>query len=200
MRDLETDHIGEIKDRLAAAPLKTALPQTIGDRSVAGGLWRFFSASFPPFGGITAWNSATLWRGAWPWLSPDLFFFGEDVFGNQLTLTPGHENAFLWNHESGELVDLLLDPATLLETTIQSGIDWIDFYLPQMLAVAKAKLLDVPEGFHLHWTQPLILGGAVHVTNTSVLEGVSHLKSHGELWAQLRDLPPGTEVVVKPKK
>jgi hypothetical protein len=170
------------------------LPEVLGGGTVAGGLWRFFTAE-----DAAKWNSPALWRGAWPFLLPELFFFGEDLWGNQLTLRPGSENVWLWNHENGELEDLLLDPTTLLEAVIQSGLDWIDFYSPHLLAVGRAKLLDVPENCHLHWVQPLIMGGAINVTNTSAVESAMHLRGHGKLWTQLRELPPGTEVAIKPK-
>lgn len=179
--------------------MNLALPKTVGGCGVGGGFWRFFSEDFPTAGGVLRWNSAALWRQAWHGLSPQLFFFGEDIFGNQLTLVPGHENVFLWNHENSELVDLLLDPATLLETVLQSGLGWIDFYVPEMLAIGQAKLLDVPETCHLHWTQPLILNGPITLANTSVLEAISHLKFHAQLWIQLRELPPGTEINIKRK-
>jgi hypothetical protein len=198
MTELATKNLVALKSALPNEPLSTALPKTVGGCSVAGGFWRFFSERYPETGGIFRWNSTEFWRQAWPGLSSDLFFFGEDIFGNQLTLVPDRENVFLWNHENQDLADLLLDPATLFETVLQSGVHWIDFYTSEMLAIGRARLLDVPENCHLHWTQPLILAGAVAMANTSVLEAVSHLKFHGELWVKLRDLPPGTEVIIKP--
>jgi hypothetical protein len=194
MSELLVSLIERLKGELPKGALE-ALPRLVGGSTAAGRLWRFFSPQT-----VARWNTPETWRGAWPGLSPELFFFGEDIFGNQLTLKPGNENVWLWNHENGELVDLLLDPATLLETVIESGVDWIDFYSPQMLAVGRAKLLDVPENCHLHWTQPLILGGAVSATNTSIVENAMHLRGHGALWAQLHRLPPGTEVVIKPQR
>lgn len=198
MTELEPKNLAALKSMLLNESLRTALPKSVGGCSVVGGFWRVFSERYPETGGIIRWNSKELWRQAWPGLPTETFFFGEDIFGNQLTLVPGHENVFLWNHENGDLADLLLDPTTLFETVLQSGLDWIDFYTPEMLAVGRARLLDVPENCHLHWTQPLILAGPVAMSNTTVLDAVSHLKFHGELWLKLRDLPPGTEVVIKP--
>lgn len=199
MTPLQSQDVAALKRGLTNDSLRAALPNTVGGRSVAGGFWRLFSEHYPEGGGIQRWNSVTGWRRAWMEFSPDAFFFGEDLFGNQLTLVPGQANVFLWNHECDELADLLLDPPTLLETVLESGVDWIDAYTPEMLAVARRRLLDVPGICHLHWTQPLILGGRAALENASVLEAASHLKAHAELWAQLRGLPPGTEVIIKPK-
>lgn len=198
MTEFNQQRLADLKGALALESMQMALPNTVGGSSLAGGFWRLFSKSYPEGGGIHYWNSAENWRKSWPTLASNLFFFGEDIFGNQLTLLPERENVFLWNHENEDLVDLLLDPLTLLETVFQSGIDWIDFYIPKMISIGRTRLLDIPESCHLHWTQPLILAGPMDLKNTSVVNSVSHLKFHGELWAKLRGLPPGTEIIFKP--
>src|ERR1043165_6148925 len=160
MTELQIENLIALRSALPDEPLRLALPGTMGGYSTANGFWRFFSNKYPAPGGILAWNSDNLWRQAWTGLTVELFFWGEDIFGNQLALVPGRSNAFIWNHENGELIDLLLAPDILVETVLQSGIDWIDFYNPDILAIGRAKVLDIPENCHLHWTQPLILGGA----------------------------------------
>lgn len=192
MHELTASVIPKLRESLPKSA-KDALPRIVGGSTAGGGIWRLFSPQKSE-----SWNSAILWRDAWPGLLPDLFFFGEDIFGNQLTLHSTSENVWLWNHEDGNLVDLLLDAATLLETVLQSGLDWIDFYSPQMLSVGRSKLLDVPDNCHLHWMQPLILGGKMTTANASMVESVMHLRGHGRLWAQIRGLPQGTEVIFKP--
>jgi hypothetical protein len=183
-----------LKRELPTGDPQEVLPRVLGGRTTAGGLWRFFSSKE-----IAWWNAHATWRNTWPALSSDLFFFGEDIFGNQLTSIPGKESVWLWNHENSDLSDLLLDAATLVETVGQSEVDWIDFYSPQMLAVGRSRLAEVPENCHLHWTQPLILGGAVVATNTTVVERMMHLQGHGSLWRKLHGLPPGTEIIIKPE-
>jgi hypothetical protein len=147
---------------------------------------------------VTTWNAASTWKQAWG-LSEDAFFaFGEDLFGNQLVIPCESESAAIWNHESGELADLLLPPLELLETCIDSGLDWIDFYAAAVLEVGRVRRGDVPEGSHLHWTTPLILGGVPLPSNTSIVERRAHLLGHAELWRQLAGLDPGAAVVIKP--
>src|SRR5260370_26311239 len=112
MSELRISVIERLTSELAKGAIE-ALPRLVGGSTASGGLWRFFSPQT-----VASWNTPGTWRSTWPGLSPELFFFGEDIFGNQLTLKPGNENVWLWNHENGELVDLIFDPATQLDTAI----------------------------------------------------------------------------------
>ncbi|MGC3970158.1 MAG: hypothetical protein QM775_23365 [Pirellulales bacterium] len=182
-------------DRLLASgtALPLAMPQAIGESSVFDGVWRFFSNSWPE-GGVTGWNSGT-WNTHWQSFLPAGFFcFGEDVFGNQLVVANGSDNALIWNHENGECNDLLVGPCELLRTALESGIDWIDFYSDGSLAVAK-QYGAVPFDMHLHWTTPLILGGQVDRGNLSLVQREAHLVGHAKLCSQVSGLPLGTTVI-----
>lgn len=195
MKSVSTQDCLQLRRELSnAIPLVDALSKNIGEAQIAGGLWRFFSARYPN-GGVGEWNLSPTWKREWE-LPPTLFHaFGEDLFGNQLVVRPGVESVDLWNHENGSVVDLLLDPATLLETIVQSGLDWIDFYNDGSLKIAERRLMDVPSECHLHWTTPLILGGQVSTDNTSVVERSMHLVGHAKLWRQLRGCDPGTVII-----
>jgi hypothetical protein len=183
-------------DELLASgmPLLVALPQAVGGTTICDGLWRLFSNSWPQ-GGISGWNSASPWKLSWqPFLPTGVFSFGEDVFGNQLILVDGFENAMVWNHENGESQDLFVRPCELLRTALESGIDWIDFYSDGSLAVAR-QYGAVPLQMHLHWTTPLILGGPVSKENLTLVEREAHLVGHAQLWSQISGLPPGTTII-----
>jgi hypothetical protein len=177
-----------------AIPLIDALKKAIGEAQTAGGLWRFFSHLYPS-GGVANWNSDSSWKREWELSSTQFYAFGEDLFGNQLIVRSDAENVFLWNHELGEVINLLLDPATLIETVVQSGLSWIDFYSDGSLKIGEERIMDVPAECHLHWTTPLILGGQVTVENTSIVERTLHLVGHAKLWKQLRNCDPGTIVI-----
>jgi len=195
MRNVSAQDCLRLRQELSeSVSLLDALLRVVGETQVASGLWRFFSAHYPN-GGVAEWNSHSTWKREWKLEPAQFFAFGEDLFGNQLIVQPGVENARLWNHENGDIVDLLLDPATLLETVVQSGIDWIDFYGGGSLRVAERRIMDVPAECHLHWTTPLILGGQVSLANTSVVERAMHLVGHAKLWMQLRGCDPGTIVI-----
>jgi hypothetical protein len=197
MLNLSPSHIRLLQDRLSGGtPISTALSASIGDTIACSGLWRFFSDSFPSHG-ICWWNESSGWRQSWnSMMPPGLFSFGEDIVGNQLVLIPDHDQVFLWNHEDGSLADLLVPPAELLSTIVESGLDWIDFYSNGSLEIAR-KFGEVPFDSHLHWTQPLIVGGAVNLQNLSLVKCESHLVGHARLWLQIRDREPGTIIRLK---
>lgn len=195
MRDISAKDCTRLRQELSGTvSLQDALPRIIGETQVGGGLWRFFSTRYPD-GGIAQWNSMSTWMQEWRVEPTQLYAIGEDLFGNQLIVRPGSENVHLWNHENGSVVDLLLAPMTLLETIVESGIDWIDFYGNGALEIAVRRLMDVPLECHLHWTTPLIMGGQVGVENTSVIERSMHLIGHAKLWAQLCGLDLGNSIV-----
>ena len=177
--------------------LAEALAKHAGGHQLGEGLWRLFSEAFPA-GGAAIWNSTVVWKQAWGLSVGAFYAFGEDVFGNQLVMAKQSEAAMIWNHESGELLDLLLPPLELLETCLDSGLDWIDFYTAPMIEVGRVQRTDVPDDCHLHWTTPLILGGTVSPSNTAVLDRTQHLLGHADLWRQVAGLAPGTIVIPKP--
>ena len=197
MIEFSAIHVRRLEESMAeCTPLEVALPAALGNTVAGRGCWRFFSDTFPPRG-VRWWNESSGWREHWkPLLPAGLFSFGEDVFGNQLVVVSGEENAYLWNHEDGTFIDLLLAPAELLSTVVESGIAWIDFYGNGSLEIAR-KYGEIPNDSHLHWTTPLVLGGTVSLENLSVVERERHLVGHAKLWFQVRGLEPGSTIHVK---
>jgi hypothetical protein len=197
MLPLSRVHLMRLAESIGAGvDPRVAIPDAVGASTVCGGLWRLYSDAWPA-GGISIWNGSGQWKVAWrPFIHPSLFCFGEDVCGNQLVLIDQSRNAFLWNHESGDCHDLLVEPLELLQTAIESGIDWIDFYSDGSLAVAR-QFGDVPADKHLHWTTPLVLGGQVSRNNLSVVDRELHLVGHAKLWSQISGLSPGSAVITK---
>jgi hypothetical protein len=178
--------------------LSEALSKIIGGSETGTSVWRLYSNNFP-LQGVLNWNADSVWKREWKLPTKDFHAFGEDIFGNQLIIQPCISQVVLWNHENGSLVDLLLDPITLLETVVENGLSWIDFYADGSLKVAEAKISDLPYECHLHWTTPLILGGQVSSENTSIVERSMHLVGHARLWNQLHDQGPGSHIIVKPQ-
>jgi hypothetical protein len=197
MTEIGTTHLRRLREQIETGlSLEKALPASIGNTVVSGGLWRFFSDTFPPRG-IHQWNESSGWREHWKQFLPaGLFSFGEDVFGNQLIVVSDEENACLWNHEDGSLVDLLLAPFELLSTVAESGIGWIDFYKNGSLEIAH-KYGEVPDNSQLHWVTPLVLGGLVTLENLSVIDREKHLIGHAKLWSRVQDLEPGATIHAK---
>ena len=184
------------KLRARTEGVRTALGHAGGPDVLLASAWRLFSASYPARGGAEDWN-ASAWRSAWAEL-PDYYAFGEDVFGNALALLPGHDNACLIDHESGEIHDLLLDPVSLLEICARDGVGWVDFYSADALGVAEAMGPTLDPEHHLHWVTPLVLGGKTQRSNVATLHREQHMTGHADLWQRIRDLPPGARVVLAP--
>lgn len=197
MIELSRDNVRLLRESIeAGTPLETAIPASIGNAFAGGGLWRFFSDTLPPRG-VRWWNESSGWREHWKPLLPASFFsFGEDIFGNQLVIVSSKENGYLWNHENGAFLDLQLAPTELLLTVVENGIDWIDFYRNGSLEIAR-KYGRIPDNSHLHWTTPLVLGGAVSLKNLSVVERGEHLVGHAKLWFQVRGLELGQTIHIK---
>lgn len=198
MNELNLNDVDVLRKNLGAGnDLISAFVSAIGDKETCDGMWRFYSGEWPK-DGLLAWNQSSSWKDHWnAFLPKKMFCFGEDVFGNQLVMLPSHETVLLWNHENGELFDLYADLVTLISTVLESGIDWIDFYGDGSLDVAR-NYGAIPRESHLHWTNPLVLGGEVSGDNISLLERQSHLVGHAKLWAQICGLPPGT--IVSPEE
>jgi hypothetical protein len=199
MTNLSTSDCARLRQLSEAIPLSAALASALADTQIANGLWRFFSKHYPT-GGVAKWNEGAIWKEAWSLHTNQIYAFGEDILGNQLIVQPGEANTFLWNHENGEIVDLLLDPVTLIETVAESGLGWIDFYNNGSLQIAERKLPDTPLECHQHWTTPLILGGQINEMNISIVERAMHLIGHAKLWKQLQGCDPGTSVIVNNKR
>lgn len=178
--------------------INDAIARTIGGKLLSDGMWRFYSHDWPR-GRVTEWNSSG-WRESWSqFLDPSAFFIGEDLFGNQLYVSGSNENVYLWNHENAESHDLLVDCRELVTTVFQHGLSWIDFYVNEYLEIMRTNQIGTLDR-HLHWTTPLILGGAIHQNNLSIVEREPHLIGHAMLWKKIFNLPLGTEFTINNNK
>lgn len=173
-----------------------AMQMLRGAYTLADGLWRIFTGEYPKGGG-EHWNTSCSWKNGWN-IPVGVTAFAEDIFGNQLLVSPDSPAVRFWDHESGDMIDLHVEPIELLETVLSNGISWIDSYPDNALDVALKRMSDVPETCHLHWITPLILGGEVQEKNTGMVERDSHLVGHAELWRQVSFFPPGTTIMAKP--
>lgn len=199
MRPLGQDDLDRCRRAVTSGVAEIeAVSLFVGGGCLSDGLWRVFGRSYPAPGGLAEWNAPGAWKAEWG-LHPEAFHaFAEDLFGNQLVHLNGTDISHMWSHESGDYSELYVSPLVLLETAFQDGIDWVDFYPPGALDVARARVSEVPDDCHLHWTTPLILGGSVSLANTSVVERRAHLVGHAALWREIAHLEPGTAVIVKP--
>lgn len=194
MEKLTAGIVDEVK-RLTAAgvPLAEVVPGVLGGISVDGGLWRIFGSNDLGMLSLERWNEQSLWKHAWNGFA-SLTFWGEDIFGNQVLLDAAAK-VFLWNHESAAIIETGFDLLTVLETSLTHGLGWLDFYGDGSYSVAKDRGVELPTDSHLHWIQPRILGGQAVTKNVTFVERVQHLIGHGQLWLQVRGMPPGGQIV-----
>lgn len=200
MRQLEVGDLDRLRSGLGRCEtIEDAFADSFGESTLAGGFWRFFSRQ-EPRGGLLGWNAGE-WRRFWDPLPDGCVFVGEDVLGNQLVILRERLAlpAMVWSHESGRLASLELDIMSLVDSVRLSGVEWLDFYSDGSARVASQMLARVSGWQHLHWVTPLILGGQVVPENITVIDREPHLVGHGKLWAQIRDLAPGTQVIPKPR-
>jgi hypothetical protein len=170
---------------LANENLPSSFSKAFGGKTIANNFWRFYSDSQPE-GGIYNWNSLSQWINAWGnKLVAGLFYFGEDVFGNQICCFEDLGTTFIWNHETGDLFDLLVSPQELILTVLENGLEWIDFYTNDWFQVAQNTFPNPSMENHLHWIQPLFLGGLPCLQNACILPRVSHLVGHAKLIQQI---------------
>lgn len=142
---------------------------------------------------IQIWNQTTLWRDRYLHEGDDLLFFAEDIFGGQFAIKGEHIVSF--EPESGEV-----------EVIAKSIDDWAAQLLlnyreltGQPLARAWQEVHGaIPLGRRLLPKVPFILGGQYHQENLVAVDAIEGMRYRGELWQQLRDLPDGAQVVLKP--
>ena len=143
--------------------------------------------------GVQAWNERRLWRDWYAGLIDDLFFFAEDVFGGQFAIRGAEIVSF--DPESGEI-----------ERTADSLADWAHEILSSYAQLTGYpaghawQLIHgpIPSGMRLLPKTPFILGGSYDEPNLFAVDAVKGMRYRGELWQQIRDLPDGARVRLKP--
>ena len=142
--------------------------------------------------GLQTWNKDTLWRNWYQGITDGLVFFAEDIFGGQFALKGGDVISF--DPESGEM--------EIIANSIEGWAAEILLNYHRLTGYPLAhswQLLNGPlaRGKRLLPKIPFILGGGYEVNNLFAVDAVTAMRYRGELWAQLRDLPDGTQVRLK---
>lgn len=174
------------------ASTRACLAKVLGGKGVASGFWRFFSRTHPACG-TGEWNLR--WCRSWGLAPENVYSFGEDLFGNQLLIFMGRTSAYVLDHEDGECHDTQLSVDDLVEAVLDNGVGWLDFYANGANTIGVDFVAQVDWESHLHWVQPLSLGGRVSRDNVSIVERMAHLVGHERLWERIRDAAPGDEIL-----
>lgn len=143
--------------------------------------------------GIESWNQESLWRGWYQGAADGMLFFAEDIFGGQFGLM--RDTVVTFDPESGET-----------EKVADSVDEWASAILRgyrEMVAYPVAHDWQeangpIKEGQRLLPKLPFILGGDYETDNLFAVDDVKAMRYRGELWLQLRDLPDGAKVKLRP--
>ncbi|MFI6101091.1 hypothetical protein ACIA8G_36570 [Lentzea sp. NPDC051213] len=103
--------------------------------------------------------------------------------GMLLLIEPGSGGVYELDEEIPELFDLLMvdEPDTFLALDLFSA--WREVH-PEA----------IPAGKCVGFGTPLFLGGDGAVANLEVIDEEVYWSIHGQLWAKIKDLPPGTSI------
>lgn len=149
----------------------------------------FPSRSKASYLGLDAWNSADLWRDEYAGLDRDIFFFAEDVFGNQFGLIDNFICTF--NAETAEVKEFS-----------RSAEDWArcilsDYSLHTGYPLAhqwQTQSGALTAGYRLVPKVPFVLGGEFSIKNLYACKAVAGMKARGNLARQLVNVPDGTTI------
>lgn len=144
---------------------------------------------------LSYWNAADTWKDAFEGLADNYFCFGQDVLGMQYAIKHGSEV-------------VRFDPETARSSHIGDSLeDWAAWLLdkPTINGTATlAKAWQERQG-PLEPNQRLLplrffeLGGEVSFDNLVVKDAAEAMRARGPIATQLHDLPPGTEIHLRPR-
>jgi len=150
---------------------------------------RFFpSRSVPISYGLEDWNDPKLWRFEYANLM-EVFFFAEDIFGNQFCVSAGTICSF--DPETGEVGEL----ASSLEEWAKIILSDYDVLTGYNLAHEwQSKYGRLSGRNRLVPKIPFVTGGEFSLPNLVALEAVRGMRARGNFAQQIRSLPDGAKV------
>jgi Protein of unknown function DUF2625 len=143
---------------------------------------------------LQSWNQAATWKESYGGLAEGLFCFGQDLFGTQFAVRDGAQV-------------VVFDPETAdVEALGASLQDWASWLLedPDVRGAAGfARSFQDAEGplqpdQRLVPLQPFVGGGDYDFGNLSVKDAVAAMRIRGPIAQQLRDLPEGSAIRLRP--
>lgn len=162
------------------------------------GFYAFYSALhvFPAGEGhvgldVDTWNSPGLWRYEFGDLTDGVFFFAEDIFGEQFGIRNGRVERF--NPEQANYTDFAADVegwAAKILSSHRTETGW-------PLAKAWQSVHGpIPPGTRLLPAVPFFAGGEYTVENVNAVEAVEAMQYRGFIAMKTRHLPVGAKIVL----
>lgn len=183
---------GEASPPANVAPLRQVpglaeLVTTAAGCSFGDGVLRVFTDG-------EARRAQSLVNAMFPEWAPRIRPFAQDWLGRQYAIDL-HRNAMvvLLEPGTGDVYDL---DETIPELFDEQMVDHPDTFLCLTLFNAWRAVHPErsPAGTCVGFETPLFLGGADAVENLEVIDEEVYWSIHGQLWAQVKDLPPGTPI------
>ena len=141
---------------------------------------------------IEKWNLGDSWKACYEGAADGYLFFAEDILGEQFAL--GKDRVHRFDPETAGVEEV----AENLEGWASRILERYEYETGYPLARDwKEENGVLPPGERLLPKIPFILGGAYHLSNLYALDAVKGMKFRGDMWRQLRDLPPCTKVTLK---
>ena len=138
---------------------------------------------------IIEWNASKGWRESYKYLTNGMYFFAEDLFGNQYAFKD--DKIIFFDADNGEIKEcaenfdswcsLILEDYDYM-TGWSLGHEW------------QIKNRPLKRGERLFPKIPFVAGGEYGVDNLWVGESVDVMRLRGEIALQLNNLPDGTTV------
>jgi hypothetical protein len=174
------------------AALGRLLAQRNGFYAFEGALHVFADREAPGELGLERWNAQDVWRDRYGGLADNHFFFAEDVFGGQFSISDG--GIVTWDPETGQTEPLAGD----VEGWAQALLDDFQVLTGQPVAHEwQAAHGPLSLGERLLPITPFVLGGDFSISNLRAVDAVAAMRYRGVLATQLHDLPEGTAVRLK---
>ncbi|UII35052.1 hypothetical protein LVD17_14680 [Fulvivirga ulvae] len=122
----------------------------------------------------------------------NMFFFGEEVFGNQYAFT--NDSVILFNIETGEKGKLAGDFAQWLNV-LQADLEYLTGrgFIQDWNNIGES----IEYGQRLHPKLPFVAGGECNVHNFYKQYFPTYLSSNANIAKQVYNLPEGTPIKIK---
>jgi hypothetical protein len=143
------------------------------------------------------WNSCTLWRKAYDDLTEGLLFFGEDIFGDQFCISDKRAGVFRFDAERGEPTDMAISidawsNQVLSDYRVETGWPLAHEWQKENGPLAL--------GTRLQPKIPFVYGGDYAADNLWAGNSVEGMLFKAEVALKIRNLPAGTQIVLKVKE
>ena len=146
---------------------------------------------------LEEWNSETLWRSAYSGLTDSLYFFAEDIFGDQFCLSKNQSAIYRFDAERGEtekMAGSIHQWASIILSDYEFETGW------PLAKSWQEKNGALQLGARLQPKIPFVYGGEYSIDNLWAGDAVKGMLFKGEIALKIRNLPPGTQIGLEVKR